>query len=71
MRASPPAFRSRAVSNDKTQELPLWHHDPCEILAAAMEASFFAPHELPVDRHLHAKFRHAARAAIGVLKSDE
>lgn len=47
-----------------------WHHDPVEILAVAMEESFFARHELPVSRALHAKFRQASRAAIGVLKSE-
>lgn len=47
-----------------------WHHDPVEILAVHMEESFFAPHELPVGRERHEKFREAARAAIGVLRGE-
>ena len=47
-----------------------WHHDPVEILAVAMEESFFAPHEYPIGRARHEKFRQAARAAIGVLRDE-
>ena len=63
------------MSTDKTTpqqiEFPSWwHHDPVEILADIMAESFFAPHEFPIGRARHEKFRQAARAAIGVLRDE-
>ena len=39
-----------------------------ERLALAIEATMFAPHELPLDTGLHAKYRETARAVIEAMR---
>jgi hypothetical protein len=39
-----------------------------EAIATAIEAKMFAPHELPLDAELHAKYLDTARKALAVAK---
>lgn len=39
-----------------------------ERVALIIEATMFAPHELPLDTEIHAKYREAARAAIETMR---
>lgn len=41
--------------------------DMTEAVALAIEATMFAPHELPLDAELHAKYRGTAEAAIKAM----
>ena len=41
--------------------------DMIEWVALAIEASMFAPHELPLGTELHAKYRETADAAIKAM----
>lgn len=41
--------------------------DMIERVALAIEAKMFAPHELPLDDELHAKYRETAAAAINAM----
>lgn len=40
-----------------------------ERVAKAIEATMFAPHELPLDDELHGKYRETAEAAIRAMQS--
>jgi hypothetical protein len=42
-------------------------NDMIEAVALAIEATMFAPHELPLDDGLHAKYRRTALAAIEAM----
>ncbi len=41
--------------------------DMIECVALAIEATMFAPHELPLNAELHAKYRGTADAAIKAM----
>lgn len=41
--------------------------DMIEHVALAIEATMFAPHELPLDAELHAKYRYTADHAIKAM----
>jgi hypothetical protein len=51
----------------KQSKIDLAHYDTVERVALAIEATMFAPHELPLDADLHGKYRDTARAAIAAM----
>ena len=51
------------MPNDKT----IHKKDLVEVVATAIEKTMFAPHEFPLDRKIHIKYRKTALAAIEAM----